>query len=170
LRFLEGFRIKETALIIGKKVNNVKVIQNRAIAPICAFFWLDQSPLFRTLHIRHDFEIAEISSSDNVDIEFTFVNSRSNENMESTTYRGTVIAQRGQYICIVPTTSASIPIGSLGYGSNVTTELKQDGWWHLTRINGAHRHLPVDTGFDLANAEYIICQTCDDQKACGNYS
>ncbi len=32
LRFLEGFSLKETALIIGKNVNNVKVIQNRAIA------------------------------------------------------------------------------------------------------------------------------------------
>jgi RNA polymerase sigma-70 factor, ECF subfamily len=34
LRFLEGFSLKETALIIGKKVGNVKVIQNRAIAAL----------------------------------------------------------------------------------------------------------------------------------------
>jgi|WetSurMetagenome_2_1015567.scaffolds.fasta_scaffold302143_1 RNA polymerase sigma-70 factor, ECF subfamily len=34
LRFLEGFSIKETSLIIGKKVNNVKAIQNRAIASL----------------------------------------------------------------------------------------------------------------------------------------
>ncbi len=34
LRFFEGFSTKETALIIGKKVNNVKVIQNRAIAAL----------------------------------------------------------------------------------------------------------------------------------------
>ena len=34
LRFFEGFSIKETALIIGKKVTNVKVIQNRAIASL----------------------------------------------------------------------------------------------------------------------------------------
>lgn len=34
LRFMEGFSIKETAMIIGKKVNNVKVIQNRAIAAL----------------------------------------------------------------------------------------------------------------------------------------
>lgn len=34
LRFLEGFSIKETALITGKKINNVKVIQNRAIAAL----------------------------------------------------------------------------------------------------------------------------------------
>jgi RNA polymerase sigma-70 factor (ECF subfamily) len=34
LRFLEGFSVKETALITGKKVNNVKVIQNRAIAAL----------------------------------------------------------------------------------------------------------------------------------------
>ena len=32
LRFIEGFSVKETAAIIGKKVGNVKVIQNRAIA------------------------------------------------------------------------------------------------------------------------------------------
>jgi RNA polymerase sigma-70 factor (ECF subfamily) len=34
LRFMEGFSIKETAAIIGKKVGNVKVIQNRAIAAL----------------------------------------------------------------------------------------------------------------------------------------
>ena len=32
LRFMEGFSLKETAVIIGKKVGNVKVIQTRAIA------------------------------------------------------------------------------------------------------------------------------------------
>lgn len=32
LRFLEGFSLQETAAIIGKEMNNVKVIQNRAIA------------------------------------------------------------------------------------------------------------------------------------------
>lgn len=32
LRFLEGFSLRETAVIMGKNVNNVKVIQNRAIA------------------------------------------------------------------------------------------------------------------------------------------
>jgi DNA-directed RNA polymerase specialized sigma24 family protein len=32
LRFMEGFSVKETAAIIGKKVGNVKVIQTRAIA------------------------------------------------------------------------------------------------------------------------------------------
>lgn len=31
LRFLEGFSLKETAAILGKEVNNVKVIQARAI-------------------------------------------------------------------------------------------------------------------------------------------
>ena len=34
LRFVEGFSLKETAAIIGKKVNNVKVIQNRAITSL----------------------------------------------------------------------------------------------------------------------------------------
>lgn len=34
LRFMEEFSLKETALIIGKKVGNVKVIQNRAIATL----------------------------------------------------------------------------------------------------------------------------------------
>ncbi len=34
LRFVEGFSLKETAAITGKKVNNVKVIQNRAIAAL----------------------------------------------------------------------------------------------------------------------------------------
>jgi len=32
LRFAEGFNLLETARIVGKQVNNVKVIQNRAIA------------------------------------------------------------------------------------------------------------------------------------------
>jgi RNA polymerase sigma-70 factor (ECF subfamily) len=34
LRFLEGFSLKETALVLGKKVGHVKVIQNRAIAAL----------------------------------------------------------------------------------------------------------------------------------------
>jgi RNA polymerase sigma-70 factor (ECF subfamily) len=34
LRFLEGFSVKETALIVGKSISNVKVIQNRAIAAL----------------------------------------------------------------------------------------------------------------------------------------
>ena len=34
LRYLDEFSLKETALIIGKKVNNVKVIQNRAVAAL----------------------------------------------------------------------------------------------------------------------------------------
>ncbi|MEP0806456.1 MAG: sigma-70 family RNA polymerase sigma factor [Chloroflexota bacterium] len=34
LRFLEDFSLKETAQIIGKEVNNVKVIQNRGIAKL----------------------------------------------------------------------------------------------------------------------------------------
>jgi len=32
LRFLEGFSLRETANIIGKEVDNVKVIQNRGVA------------------------------------------------------------------------------------------------------------------------------------------
>jgi RNA polymerase sigma-70 factor, ECF subfamily len=34
LRFMEGFSLKETAAITRKKVNNVKVIQNRGIAAL----------------------------------------------------------------------------------------------------------------------------------------
>ena len=34
LRFLEKFSIRETAAIVGKKANNVKVIQNRGIAKL----------------------------------------------------------------------------------------------------------------------------------------
>jgi RNA polymerase sigma-70 factor (ECF subfamily) len=34
LRFLEGFSIHETAIIVGKEESNVKVIQNRAIAAL----------------------------------------------------------------------------------------------------------------------------------------
>jgi len=34
LRFVEGFSVKETALITGKKVGTVKVIQNRGIAAL----------------------------------------------------------------------------------------------------------------------------------------
>ena len=32
LRFIEGFSLRETAVIIGKEVSNVKVIQSRAVA------------------------------------------------------------------------------------------------------------------------------------------
>ena len=34
LRFVEGFNVLETAEIIGKSVNNVKVIQNRSLAKL----------------------------------------------------------------------------------------------------------------------------------------
>ena len=34
LRFLEGFDIKETAEILGKEVNNIKVIQHRALSKL----------------------------------------------------------------------------------------------------------------------------------------
>ena len=34
LRFMEGLSLKETAAIIGKKVNNVKVTQNRAVGAL----------------------------------------------------------------------------------------------------------------------------------------
>lgn len=34
LRFLEGFDVRETAAILGKEINNIKVIQNRAIAKL----------------------------------------------------------------------------------------------------------------------------------------
>ncbi|MFN8385810.1 MAG: sigma-70 family RNA polymerase sigma factor [Anaerolineales bacterium] len=34
LRFLEDFSLKETADIVGKEVNNIKVIQNRGIAKL----------------------------------------------------------------------------------------------------------------------------------------
>ena len=34
LRFMEGCSLQETATIMGKQVNNVKVIQNRAIAAL----------------------------------------------------------------------------------------------------------------------------------------
>jgi RNA polymerase sigma-70 factor (ECF subfamily) len=34
LRFLEGFSVHETAVIIGKEESNVKVIQNRAITAL----------------------------------------------------------------------------------------------------------------------------------------
>ena len=34
LRFIEGFSLKETAKIIGKRVNNIKIIQSRAIAKL----------------------------------------------------------------------------------------------------------------------------------------
>lgn len=37
LRFLEGFSLQETAAIIGKEVNHVKVIQNRAISTLRRF-------------------------------------------------------------------------------------------------------------------------------------
>lgn len=41
LRFLEGFSLKETALVIGKSVNSVKVIQHRAVARLRKCLRLD---------------------------------------------------------------------------------------------------------------------------------
>ncbi|HLP82128.1 MAG TPA: sigma-70 family RNA polymerase sigma factor [Nitrosomonas sp.] len=41
LRFLEGFSLKETALVVGKKVNSVKVIQNRGVARLRKCLRLD---------------------------------------------------------------------------------------------------------------------------------
>lgn len=45
LRFIEDFSLRETAVIVGKKVNNVKVIQNRGIAKLRKLsgtrFWPD---------------------------------------------------------------------------------------------------------------------------------
>jgi RNA polymerase sigma-70 factor, ECF subfamily len=38
LRFLEGFDLQETAAILGKDVNNIKVIQNRALAKLRKVF------------------------------------------------------------------------------------------------------------------------------------
>lgn len=38
LRFLEGFNLTETALIMGKNVNHVKVLQNRAITTLRTAF------------------------------------------------------------------------------------------------------------------------------------
>ena len=38
LRFLEGFSLRETAAIIGKKAGHVKVIQSRAIAKLRKFY------------------------------------------------------------------------------------------------------------------------------------
>jgi hypothetical protein len=57
--------------------------------------------------------------------------------MESLTHQGTVIAQRSLYIHRVRTTSGNVLTGSLGYRSKVSADRIQDGWWHLTRINGA---------------------------------
>ncbi len=34
LRFVEGFNVRETAEVVGKSVNNVKVIQNRGLAKL----------------------------------------------------------------------------------------------------------------------------------------
>ena len=40
LRFLEDFSLKETAEILGKDVNNIKVMQNRGIARLRKFLTL----------------------------------------------------------------------------------------------------------------------------------
>jgi RNA polymerase sigma-70 factor (ECF subfamily) len=41
LRFLEGFSLKETAVIVGKSVSSVKVTQNRALARLQKILWPD---------------------------------------------------------------------------------------------------------------------------------
>lgn len=41
LRFLEGFSLKETSSILGKKANYIKVIQNRAVARLRKSLWMD---------------------------------------------------------------------------------------------------------------------------------
>jgi RNA polymerase sigma-70 factor (ECF subfamily) len=39
LRFLEGFSLKETAVIVGKNVSSVKVTQNRALVRLQKILW-----------------------------------------------------------------------------------------------------------------------------------
>jgi RNA polymerase sigma-70 factor, ECF subfamily len=41
LRFLEGFSLKETAVIVGKSVSSVKVTQNHALARLQKILWPD---------------------------------------------------------------------------------------------------------------------------------
>jgi RNA polymerase sigma-70 factor (ECF subfamily) len=41
LRFLEGFSLKETALIVGKNISSIKVIQHRGIARLRKCLQLD---------------------------------------------------------------------------------------------------------------------------------
>jgi DNA-directed RNA polymerase specialized sigma24 family protein len=42
LRFLEEFSLRETAAIVGKDVNHVKVIQSRALAKLRKAFEYDE--------------------------------------------------------------------------------------------------------------------------------
>lgn len=49
LRFLEDFSLKETAEIMGKEVNNIKVIQNRAIARLRRAFGVVPTELAETV-------------------------------------------------------------------------------------------------------------------------
>jgi hypothetical protein len=82
--------------------------------------------------------------------------------MQFPTFQGTIIAQRGLYIREVPTASGNVPIGSLGYGSKVAADRTEDGWWHLTSINGTdvsreswayegacHSYIRAETAVDI---------------------
>jgi RNA polymerase sigma-70 factor, ECF subfamily len=41
LRFLEGFSLKETAVVVGKSVSSIKVIQSRALVRLKKILWPD---------------------------------------------------------------------------------------------------------------------------------
>ena len=57
--------------------------------------------------------------------------------MTTETFQGTVIAPSGLFIRSVPSTASNVPIGGMAYGSTVEADRKQDGWWHLVKVNGA---------------------------------
>ena len=73
----------------------------------------------------------------------------------TTTLQGTVtVPSGGLYIRTIPTVKGNQPIGRMVRGTKVTADRKQDGWWHLTSVNG----VPVledSWSFEGYNGEYI---------------
>lgn len=54
----------------------------------------------------------------------------------STLLQGTVIVNGGLMIRTLPTVKGNTPIGRMVRGTKVVADRKQDGWWHLTSVNG----------------------------------
>ena len=71
----------------------------------------------------------------------------------TTPLQGTVTVS-GLYIRTVPTVKGNTPIGRMVRGTKVTADRAQDGWWHLTSVNGV-TVLEESWSFEGYNNEYI---------------
>ena len=71
-----------------------------------------------------------------------------------TPLQGTVTVNGSLYIRTLPTVKGNQPIDRMVHSTKVTADRKQDGWWHLTSVNG----VPVTEeswSFEGNSNEYI---------------